>query len=42
MDITLRRLAAFALLAIAVPSIGHAKPVTTEDLVKAQEMPANG
>ena len=38
MKTTRRRLVALALLAIAVPSIGHAKPVTTEDLIlKAQE-----
>ena len=30
-------LVALALMAVALPSIAHAKPVTTEDLVKAQE-----
>ena len=30
-------LVALALMTVALPSIAHAKPVTTEDLVKAQE-----
>ena len=31
------RLVALALITVALPSLAHAKPVTSEDLVKAQE-----
>ncbi len=31
------RLMALALMTVALPSFAHAKPVTSEDLVKAQE-----
>ena len=34
---TLMWLVALALMTVALPSIAHAKPVTTEDLLKAQE-----